>query len=250
MHLSPADTEKLLLSVAGMVARDRLARGVRLNHPESVALLSTWVIERAREGRSVADLMSAGREVLTRDQVMPGVAEMIHDIQVEATFPDGRKLVTLHHPIADPVAGVVAPSTDGPLPEEAPGAVRVVAGDIELNADRDESQRATLTCVNTGDRPIQIGSHLHLPDANAALEFDRAAAQGMRLDIPSGTSVRFEPGVSRTVDLVALGGARRVPGLQIRDAADSATTGSATTDSASSSPSDGPSAGPATSKEH
>ncbi|AIF39895.1 urease subunit gamma [Dermacoccus nishinomiyaensis] len=100
MHLTPADTEKLLLSVAGMVARDRLERGVLLNHPESVALLSTWVIERAREGRSVEELMSAGREVLTREQVMPGVAEMIPDIQVEATFSDGRKLVTLHHPIA------------------------------------------------------------------------------------------------------------------------------------------------------
>ncbi|WP_226347058.1 urease subunit gamma [Agilicoccus flavus] len=100
MHLSPADVEKLLLSVAGMVARDRLARGVKLNHPEAVALLSTWVIERAREGRGVPDVMEAGREVLTRDDVMPGVAEMIADIQVEATFPDGRKLVTLHHPIA------------------------------------------------------------------------------------------------------------------------------------------------------
>ncbi|TPG14747.1 urease subunit gamma [Pedococcus bigeumensis] len=100
MHLSPADTEKLLLSVAGMVARDRLARGVLLNYPEAVALLSTWVIERAREGSLVADLMEQGRTVLRRDQVMEGVAEMVTDVQVEATFPDGRKLVTLHHPIA------------------------------------------------------------------------------------------------------------------------------------------------------
>lgn len=100
MHLTSADQEKLLLAVAGMVARDRLARGVRLNYPESVALLSTWVIERAREGGSVAELMSSGREVLARDQVMQGVAEMLTEVQVEATFPDGRKLVTLHHPIA------------------------------------------------------------------------------------------------------------------------------------------------------
>ncbi len=99
MKLTPSDTEKLLLSVAGMVARDRLERGVRLNHPESVALLSTWVIERAREGANVTDLMSTGREVLTRDQVMEGVPEMLHDVQIEATFPDGRKLVTLHTPI-------------------------------------------------------------------------------------------------------------------------------------------------------
>jgi urease subunit gamma len=100
VHLSPADTEKLLLSVAGMVARDRLARGVLLNHPESVALLSTWVIERAREGVLVADLMEEGRTILRRAQVMEGVPEMVADVQVEATFPDGRKLVTLHHPIA------------------------------------------------------------------------------------------------------------------------------------------------------
>ncbi|MEL0626556.1 urease subunit gamma [Salinibacterium amurskyense] len=99
MHLTPADTEKLLLSVAAMVARERLERGVMLNYPESVALLSSWVIERARDGALVADLMDEGREVLTRAQVMPGVAEMIRDVQVEATFPDGRKLVTLHHPI-------------------------------------------------------------------------------------------------------------------------------------------------------
>ena len=88
-----------MTTLAGMVARDRLARGVRLNHPEAVALLSTWVIERAREGGLVTDLMSTGREVLSREQVMDGVAEMVTDVQVEATFPDGRKLVTLHQPI-------------------------------------------------------------------------------------------------------------------------------------------------------
>lgn len=99
MHFTPAETEKLLLSVAAMVARDRLERGIALNHPETVALLSCWVIEGAREGRGVAELMDAGRRVLTRDQVMPGVPEMIADVQIEATFPDGRKLVTIHHPI-------------------------------------------------------------------------------------------------------------------------------------------------------
>lgn len=100
MHLSPADTEKLLLSVAGMVARDRRERGVLLNYPETVALLTTWVIERAREGAGVEQLMVEGREVLGRDEVMDGVAEMLPDVQVEATFPDGRKLVTIHQPIA------------------------------------------------------------------------------------------------------------------------------------------------------
>ena len=99
MHFTPADTEKLLLAVAGMVARDRLERGVPLNYPECVALISTWVIEGARDGRSVPDLMHAGQHVLTREQVLPGVPEMLVDVQVEATFPDGRKLVTIHHPI-------------------------------------------------------------------------------------------------------------------------------------------------------
>ena len=99
VHLTPSDTEKLLLAVAGLVARDRLALGVRLNHPESVALLSTWVIERARDGASVAELLTSGREVLTAEQVLPDVVPMLTEVQVEATFPDGRKLVTLHDPI-------------------------------------------------------------------------------------------------------------------------------------------------------
>jgi urease subunit gamma len=99
VHLTPADQDKLLLAMAGLIARERRARGVRLNHPETVALLSCWVIEGARDGRTVADLMDAGRLVLSREDVMDGVAEMITDVQVEATFPDGRKLVTLHEPI-------------------------------------------------------------------------------------------------------------------------------------------------------
>lgn len=99
MNLTPSDVEKLLLSVAGMVARDRLGRGVRLNHPEALALLSCWALERAREGARVADLMSDGRHVLSREDVMEGVPEMIPDVQVEATFPDGRKLVTITEPI-------------------------------------------------------------------------------------------------------------------------------------------------------
>jgi urease subunit gamma/beta len=203
MHLTPGDTEKLLLAVAGMVARDRLERGVRLNHPETVALLSCWVIERAREGAGVAELMESGRHVLTADQVLPDVPAMLHDVQVEATFADGRKLVTIHDPIAHE-------------PRDAPGALRLADGVLEINADRSPEERGTMVIVNTGDRPVQIGSHLHLPDANAALEFDRDASQGFRLDIPSGTSRRFEPGASREVSIVALRGRRLVPGLQIR----------------------------------
>lgn len=99
---------------------------------------------------------------------------------------------------------------------QGPGAYRILPGDIELNADRGAAERIRIVFVNTGDRPIQIGSHLHLPDANGALEFDRAAAHGFRLDIPSGTSQRFEPGASRELDAVTIRGARIVPGIQLK----------------------------------
>jgi len=99
MHLTPREKDKLLISLAAMVARNRLERGVKLNHPEAVALISDFVVEGARDGKSVATLMEEGAKVLTREQVMEGIPEMIHDVQVEATFPDGTKLVTVHEPI-------------------------------------------------------------------------------------------------------------------------------------------------------
>lgn len=99
MNLTPREKDKLLVAMAATVARRRLERGVKLNHPEAIALITDFVVEGARDGRSVADLMQAGAEVLTRDQVMEGIPEMIHDVQVEATFPDGTKLVTVHNPI-------------------------------------------------------------------------------------------------------------------------------------------------------
>ena len=99
MNLSPREKDKLLISMAAMVARARLERGVKLNHPEAIAIISDFIVEGARDGRTVAELMQAGAEVITRAQCMPGISEMIHDIQVEATFPDGTKLVTVHEPI-------------------------------------------------------------------------------------------------------------------------------------------------------
>lgn len=99
MNLTPREKDKLLIAMAAMVARRRLARGVKLNHPEAIALITDFVVEGARDGRSVADLMEAGAQVVTRDQVMEGIAEMIDEVQVEATFPDGTKLVTVHKPI-------------------------------------------------------------------------------------------------------------------------------------------------------
>ncbi|CAN7572860.1 urease subunit gamma [Phenylobacterium sp. LjRoot225] len=99
MNLTPREKDKLLIAMAAVVARKRLERGVKLNHPEAIALITDFVVEGARDGRAVSELMEAGAHVVGRDQVMSGVAEMIHDVQVEATFPDGTKLVTVHHPI-------------------------------------------------------------------------------------------------------------------------------------------------------
>jgi urease subunit gamma/beta len=197
MNLTPREKDKLLISVAAMVARGRLARGVKLNHPEAIALITDFVVEGARDGRSVSDLMEAGAHVVTVGQCMDGIASMIHDVQVEATFPDGTKLVTVHHPIRSEYAMI-------------PGEIMPAPGDIILN---EGAQVVTLMVANTGDRPVQVGSHYHFAETNAGLEFDRVAARGMRLDIAAGTAVRFEPGQRREVSLVPYGGERRVFGF-------------------------------------
>jgi urease subunit gamma/beta len=199
MMLSPREKDKLLVSMAAMVARRRLERGVKLNYPEAVALITDFVVEGARDGRSVADLMEAGAHVIRADQVMDGIAEMIHDVQVEATFPDGTKLVTVHEPIRAATQALI------------PGQVTTLPGDLILNEGR---ETVTLTVSNTGDRPIQVGSHYHFFETNNALAFDRDKARGFRLDIAAGTAVRFEPGQTRQVQLVALGGTREVFGFQ------------------------------------
>ena len=224
MHLSPREIDKLLLHNAGFLAQKRLARGVRLNHPESVALVATQLLEFIRDGRSVAELMDLGRRFLGRRQVMTGVPEMIYDVQVEGTFPDGTKLVTVHHPIAAdngdlslalygsflPVPalrefGPAAGDGDGVIP----GEVTPMAGDLALNEGRETVQ---VEVTNLGDRPIQVGSHYHFVETNAALKFDRAAAYGKRLDIPAGTAVRFEPGDTKKVTLVEIAGNKVIRG--------------------------------------
>jgi urease subunit gamma/beta len=198
MNLTPREKDKLLVAMAAVVARRRLERGVKLNHPEAVALITDFVVEGARDGRSVAELMEAGAHVISADQVMDGIAGMIHDIQVEATFPDGTKLVTVHHPIR---------GADETL---APGEVIAEPGEIAMNVGR---ETISLEVANSGDRPIQVGSHYHFFEVNRALEFDRAVAYGLRLDIPAGTAVRFEPGQLREVSLVGFGGRQELTGL-------------------------------------
>ncbi|MFG1331024.1 urease subunit gamma [Xanthobacter autotrophicus] len=199
MLLTPREKDKLFIAMAAEVARKRLARGVKLNHPEAVALITDFVVEGARDGKTVAELMETGARVITTDQVMDGISEMIHDIQVEATFPDGTKLVTVHHPIRG------APS------EMVPGELVPQQGDIHFN---EGAERVRLTVSNTGDRPIQVGSHYHFYETNPALAFEREHARGMRLDIAPGTAVRFEPGASREVTLVPFGGKREVFGFR------------------------------------
>ena len=232
MRLTPRELDKLTLHQAGFLAQKRLARGRRLNHPEAVALLATQLLELARDGRSVSELMNLGRRMLGRRQVMDGVAEMVSDVQVEGTFPDGTKLVTVHQPIAAehgdlalalygsflPVPELEVFETGGLAPGQpppaapsltVPGEVLPAPGTVELNAGR---EALSLRVTNLADRPIQVGSHYHFVEANPYLRFDRAKAYGKRLDIPAGMAVRFEPGESKTVQLVDIAGHRVIRG--------------------------------------
>jgi urease subunit gamma/beta len=199
--LTPTEMERLTIFVAAELARKHKNKGLRLNHPEAVAFIVDAILEGAREGRSVADLIAWGSMLLTTDDVMPGVAHLMPMIQVEGTFPDGTKLVTVHDPIRP-----------GRRKEEGvvPGEIIADDGDIELNAGR---RKVTLKVVNTGDRPVQIGSHYHFFETNKALDFDRAKSFGMHLDIPAGTAVRFAPGESKEVTLTEFGGTGELLGL-------------------------------------
>jgi urease subunit gamma/beta len=203
MELTPREKDKLMLFTAALVAERRKARGLKLNYPEAVAYISAAILEGARDGQTVAALMEAGARLLTTDDVMDGVAELVTEVQVEATFPDGTKLVTVHQPIRGQSKATAA--------HPPPGAVMAADGELALNADRPSLR---LEVSNTGDRPIQVGSHYHFYETNPALSFDRERARGCRLDIPAGTAVRFEPGQTRTVALVPFAGARVVHGFR------------------------------------
>ncbi|KAL0385384.1 UNVERIFIED_CONTAM: Urease [Sesamum radiatum] len=192
MKLAPRETEKLMLHNAGELAQKRLARGLRLNHAESAALIATQVLEFIRDGnKTVAELMDLGRQFLGRRQVLPAVPYLLHSVQVEGTFPDGTKLVTIHDPISCE-NGNLELALHGTF---LPGRKGVV-----------------LKVTNTGDRPIQVGSHYHFIEVNPFLVFDRSKAYGMRLNIPAGTATRFEPGDTKSVALVRIGGEQVIRG--------------------------------------
>jgi len=224
MHLTPRELDKLTLHQVGFLAQKRLARGLRLNHPEAVALIATQLLELIRDGRRVAELMDLGRQLLGRRQVLEGVPDLLAEVQVEGTFPDGTKLVTVHHPIAseDGNLSLALYGSFLPVPDLArfaaageelgardPGAIYATAGTVELNAGRPVT---TLRVTSLADRPIQVGSHYHFIEANPYLQFDRRKAYGKRLDIPAGMAVRFEPGESKTVQLVPIAGSQTIRG--------------------------------------
>lgn len=222
MRVSPKDLDKLILHNAGVVAQKRYARGLKLNYPESVALLATQLLEFIRDGESVSTLMDKGKKILGFADVMPGVADILVEVQVEGTFPDGTKLVTVHTPICresgNPDLALygsgltrnpVVKSSQENTTAVAPGEFIIADEELELNKGRIV---VSLEVTNMGDRPVQVGSHYPFFETNAALKFDRELSYGYRLNIPSGTAVRFEPGESKKVELVELAGERKVYG--------------------------------------
>lgn len=202
MNLTPTEMERMTIFTVAEIARRYRSQGIKLSHPEAVALIADEIICAVRKGMSHPEVVDFGGKILTTDDVQPGVAEMIPYICVEACFEEGTKLVTVFDPIK---------------PGKEPQGDYVVAGeiitpdeDIELNAGR---ERITVEVTNTGDRAIQVRSHAHFFEVNRALEFDRTKAFGMRLDSPSGVGVRFEPGVKKKVGLVRIGGTGTVIGF-------------------------------------
>ncbi|MBI4944756.1 MAG: urease subunit gamma [Actinobacteria bacterium] len=200
MRLTPAERDRLLLAGAAAVARRRRERGLRLNVPETVALVADAAVEAARDGLRLAEAVEAARALLGPDDVLPGVADVVTEVRVEAVFDDGTRLVV----VPDPVGG-------GHLGAGAPGAVLPGAdGTAAPPSGRDVVE---VEVTNTAALPVTVTSHWHFFEANPRLRFDRAAAYGRRLDVPAGSAVRFDPGVPTTVALVPIGGARVAVGF-------------------------------------
>lgn len=190
MRLTPREHDRLLIHLAADLAAGRRARGLRLNAPEAIALIAEAVCEAARDGRSHAEAVEAGREAVRADDVLPGVDALIPAVEVEALFTDGTRLVIVEQPLGAPERG--GPGYVTAAAASTPAATST--GDIDIS--------------NTSDVPIVVTSHWHLFEANRALDFDRAAAWGMRLAIPTGSTIRWAPGETRRVPVRPFGGAR------------------------------------------
>lgn len=201
MNLTPTELDRLTIFTAAEMARRNRKLGIRLSHPEAVALITDEVLLAARRDMPYAEIRDMASRLLTTDDVEPGVAEMTPMIYIECAFAEGTKLLVLFEPIAP-----------GHLPVEEsgyPGQVFTPEGEIAFFED---DPAVTVEVVNTGDRDIQVRSHTHFFEANRALDFNRAAAWGMKLDRPAGMGVRFEPGVPKAVRLVPIAGSRTVIG--------------------------------------
>lgn len=196
MRLTPSERDRLLIFTTAELARRRLARGLQLNVPEATALVADTVCEAARDGRRLHEAIAAGRAALRPDQVLPGVREVVGEVKVEAVFDDGTRLVVVTDPIG---------ADDGETDERdsAPGGIQL---GTEPLADWPGS--LTVSVVNTSTVPISVTSHFHFFESNPRLRFDRAAAYGMRLAIPAGSSIRFGPGERSEVELTPIGGDR------------------------------------------
>ncbi|MGV9267433.1 urease subunit gamma [Kitasatospora sp. NPDC003701] len=197
MRLTPAEQGRLLLYTATLLARERHQRGVKLNVPEATALISHAACEAARDGGRLEDAVAAGRAALTTDDVLPEVPGILTEVQVEAVFADGSKLIVITRPIG--------PAAD---PAALPGAV--------LPADQPPAANADIVRIevtNTADVPVAVTSHFHFFEANRALAFDRGAAYGRHLALPVGASARFEPDTTHEVELIPIGGDRIIIGF-------------------------------------
>ncbi len=197
MNLVPEEEERLLVFLAAELARKRRAKGLKLSYPEAVALISDEIYEAAREGKSYDEVRNHAYHILTTDDVLPGVEKLVDRILVDAMFEDGTHLVAAYHPIHEAAS----------VGESPVAGVRFAGEPIESNVGHPVVE---LAVTNTLDRPVQVTSHYHFFEVNRGLRFDRTLAYGTHLDIPAGTSVRFEPGEVKTVRLVAIGGTREV----------------------------------------
>ncbi|MBQ0884438.1 urease subunit gamma [Streptomyces sp. RM72] len=191
MRLTPTERDRLLLFGAAELARARRARGLRLNVPEATALIADTLCEAARDGARLAEAIERARSVLGPDDVLPGVADVVTEVHVEAVFDDGSRLAVVTDPVGGPGLGADAPG--GLLPGRA-------------HTEAEAALRLPVT--NTATVPVSVTSHFHFFEANPRLDFDRERAYGMRLAVPAGSSVRFGPGERVEVGLVPIGGAR------------------------------------------